>query len=190
MDSGLHRSRFGPGRVRRGWLAVGVALLWAGAVNADITFEDPALDAWKQLPLADEVLVLKSERKLYLLSEGDVLREFDIMLGGAPKGHKEREGDMRTPEGRYYLDLRNTNSDFFLSIRVSYPDPHDRRRAQRRGVDPGGQIMIHGFPNVRRYPERYYQGEDWTDGCIAVNDADMIDIWLMTRENTPIEIRP
>ena len=190
MDSGLHRSRFGPGRVRRGWLAVGVALLWAGAVNADITFEDPALDAWKQLPLADEVLVLKSERKLYLLSEGDVLREFDIMLGGAPKGHKEREGDMRTPEGRYYLDLRNTNSDFFLSIRVSYPDPHDRRRAQRRGVDPGGQIMIHGFPNDRRYPERYYQGEDWTDGCIAVNDADMIDIWLMTRERTPIEIRP
>lgn len=174
--------------------------LWAGALlaafaafalpaAADMPVNSPTfMDA--PVPVADEVLVLKSERRLYLMKDGDVLKGFDVQLGLSPEGHKQREGDARTPEGRYYLNGRNRNSDFFLSIRITYPNEEDRRRAERNGHNPGGSIMIHGLPNERRYPEHYYRGQDWTDGCIAVSDADMIDIWLMTRDNTPITIRP
>lgn len=148
----------------------------------------------KQAPFvpdhADSVLVVKSERKLYLLKAGRVLREFDVALGLVPTGHKRREGDSRTPEGRYLLDARKANSDYFLSIHVSYPNEADREQARREGVDPGGAIMIHGLPNEPRYDLKHYEKNDWTDGCIAVSNADMIDIWLMTRDQTPIEIRP
>jgi murein L,D-transpeptidase YafK len=139
---------------------------------------------------ADTVLVVKSERKLYLLKAGRILREFEVALGLVPQGHKQREGDYRTPEGRYRLEGRNPSSDYFLSIRVSYPNAEDRARARAAGFDPGGQIMIHGQPNVPKRDERSYKGWDWTDGCIAVSNSDMVDIWLMTSESTPIEIRP
>jgi murein L,D-transpeptidase YafK len=139
---------------------------------------------------ADSLLVVKSERKLYLLKAGRTLREFDVSLGLVPTGPKQREGDFRTPEGRYVLETRNVDSDYFLSIKVSYPNDKDRERARAEGVDPGGQIMIHGLPNEPKYDVRRYQGADWTDGCIAVSNSDMIDIWLMTRESLPIEIRP
>lgn len=139
---------------------------------------------------ADSVLVVKSERKLYLLKAGRVLRAFDVSLGLVPNGPKQREGDFRTPEGKYRLETRNVDSDYFLSIQVSYPDETDRARARAQGVDPGGQIMIHGLPNEPKNDLRRYQDSDWTDGCIAVSNADMVDIWLMTRESTPIEIRP
>jgi murein L,D-transpeptidase YafK len=139
---------------------------------------------------ADSVLVVKSERKLYLLRAGRVLRAFDVSLGLVPSGPKQREGDFRTPEGRYRLETRNADSDYFLSIKVSYPDDADRARARAAGVDPGGQIMIHGLPNQLKGDLRRYEGADWTDGCIAVSNADMVDIWLMTNESTPIEIRP
>lgn len=142
------------------------------------------------LEVADRVVVEKSDRKLHLLKGERVLATYDIFLGMAPEGHKEEEGDSRTPEGLYYLDARNENSDFFLSIRISYPNREDRERARRRGVDPGGQIMIHGYPNEPKFTPEFYRSADWTDGCIAVSNAAMVDIWLMTRENTPIEIRP
>jgi murein L,D-transpeptidase YafK len=139
---------------------------------------------------ADSLLVVKSERKLYLLKEGDVMREFDISLGLIPEGPKRREGDYRTPEGRYHLVGRNPNSDYFLSIQISYPDAQDVARANAADVSPGGQIMIHGQPNEPKYSDSRYQSWDWTDGCIAVTNSDMIDIWLMTDESIPIEIRP
>jgi murein L,D-transpeptidase YafK len=139
---------------------------------------------------ADSVLVEKSERKLYLLKAGRILRTFNVGLGLQPVGPKQRSGDFRTPEGRYLLERRNVDSDYFLSIQVSYPNDDDRARARAQGVDPGGQIMIHGLPNEPRYDLKHYQGSDWTDGCIAVSNSDMVDIWLMTRESTPIEIRP
>jgi murein L,D-transpeptidase YafK len=139
---------------------------------------------------ADYVLVDKSDRKLYLFKAGRVLREFDVSLGLVPHGAKQREGDFRTPEGKYYLDGRNANSDYFLSIHVSYPNEADRARARAQGIDPGGQIMIHGWPNEPKFDLRRYEDTDWTDGCIAVSNSDMVDIWLMTREFTPIEIRP
>jgi murein L,D-transpeptidase YafK len=139
---------------------------------------------------ADRLLVVKSERKLYLLKEGEVLRSFDIALGLIPEGPKQREGDFRTPEGNYHLSARNQNSDYFLSIQISYPDARDVARARAAAIDPGGEIMIHGRPNEPKYLESRYQTWDWTDGCIAVSNSDMVDIWLMTDEATPIEIRP
>ena len=138
---------------------------------------------------ADSVLVVKSERKLYLMRAGRVLRAIDIALGIFPKGPKRREGDFRTPEGHYVLEARNANSDYFLSIQVSYPSDADRAQARKARVDPGGHIMIHGWPNEPHYEWGHYEG-DWTDGCIGVRNTDMVDIWLMTRESTPIEIRP
>ena len=142
------------------------------------------------LETADRILVEKSERKLYLLKAGRVLREFDIALGLAPRGHKQRSGDYKTPEGLYHIEARNTASDYFLSLKISYPNEQDRERARTLDVSPGGQIMIHGQPNNPSYDENWYKYGDWTDGCIAVSNSDMIDIWLMTEVPTPIEIRP
>ncbi|TDJ28513.1 MAG: hypothetical protein E2O55_04860 [Gammaproteobacteria bacterium] len=139
---------------------------------------------------ADYLLVVKSERKLYLLKDGEVLRSFEIALGLIPNGPKQRSGDFRTPEGIYQLGARNPSSDYFLSIQISYPDSEDVARARAAAVDPGGQIMIHGQPNEPKYSESRYQAWDWTDGCIAVSNSDMVDIWLMTDEAIPIEIRP
>jgi murein L,D-transpeptidase YafK len=142
------------------------------------------------VPVADKVLVVKGERKLYLIKDGEAFRAFDVALGMRPEGDKQFEGDNRTPEGRYFLDTRNPNSDYFLSIHVSYPSYEDVREARARGLDPGGAIMIHGQPNVPTRSETYYRTQDWTNGCIAVSNSAMIDIWLMTKANTPIEIRP
>ena len=139
--------------------------------------------------IADSVLVVKSERKLYLLKAGQILKAVDVFLGPMPSGPKRREGDFRTPEGRYQLDGRKADSDYFLSIHISYPNDADREIARKQRVDPGGQIMIHGLPNEPHYSPAHYRN-DWTDGCIAVSNADMVDIWLMTRDSTPIEIRP
>lgn len=141
-------------------------------------------------PIADRVVVEKAKRKLHLLKDGETLRTFDIALGVDPVGDKEREGDQKTPEGIYSLDIRYAESDFFLAIHISYPSFEDRVNASYKGLDPGGQIMIHGQPNVPTYSTAYYRTQDWTNGCIAVSNSDMIDIWLMTKNNTPIEIRP
>ncbi len=141
-------------------------------------------------PIADKVVVEKAQRKLHLLKAGVAFRSFDIALGIRPVGDKEKEGDFKTPEGNYLLDARNPDSEYFLAIHVSYPDSRDRAEARKMGVDPGGAIMIHGQPNDPTRSEAYYRTQDWTNGCIAVSNSDMIDIWLMTAENTPIEIRP
>ncbi len=139
---------------------------------------------------ADRIVVHKSKRRLELLKAGAVVAEYPIRLGLNPEGHKLHEGDFRTPEGHYYLSRRNPRSDFFLSIEVSYPNDTDRRRARGNGKAPGGSIMIHGQPNVPRKPADYYTRNDWTDGCIAVSNSDMVDIWLRTKVGLPIDIRP
>jgi murein L,D-transpeptidase YafK len=142
------------------------------------------------LPLADRVIVDKSARKLLLLRAGEVLRSYKVSLGLRPEGHKQFEGDFRTPEGAYRLTRRNPNSEYFLSIQVDYPNDHDIARARRQGLKPGGAIMIHGQPNMPRKPRDYYSNVDWTEGCIAVSNSDMVEIWLMTPPDTPIEIQP
>ena len=124
------------------------------------------------------------------MRNGEVFRTFDVALGVMPIGDKEHEGDQKTPEGHYVLDDRNPDSDFFLSIHISYPSSVERAAARRQGLDPGGAIMIHGQPNVPTYSTGYYRQEDWTNGCIAVSNSDMIDIWLMTPNDIPIEILP
>jgi murein L,D-transpeptidase YafK len=142
------------------------------------------------LPMADRVLVQKAERTLQLLRNGEVLRTYKIALGLRPEGHKEYEGDFRTPEGQYRLSRRNPNSEYFLSIQIDYPNERDVKRARKLGQRPGGAIMIHGQPNIPRKPRNYYSNVDWTEGCIAVSNSDMVEIWLMTPPDTPIEIRP
>jgi murein L,D-transpeptidase YafK len=142
------------------------------------------------LPVADNVIVRKGERKLYLMRNGVVLRSYRVALGMRPDGHKIHEGDYRTPEGKYRLTRRNPNSEFFLSIQVDYPNEQDIARARKQGMRPGGAIMIHGQPNAPRKPRDYYTNVDWTEGCIAVANSDMVEIWLMTPPDTPIEIQP
>jgi len=141
-------------------------------------------------PVAERVVIDKAERKLHLIKDGEAFRTFDIALGIRPTGDKESEGDFRTPEGDYLLDMRNPNSDFFLSIHISYPNRQDSQQARAKGLPPGGAIMIHGQPNTPTRSEAYYRTQDWTNGCIAVSNSDMIDIWLMTTNDTPIEILP
>jgi murein L,D-transpeptidase YafK len=142
------------------------------------------------LPVASRVVVYKSERKLVLLRGREILRSYRVALGLNPVGHKERAGDFRTPEGRYHLVKRNPRSDFFLSMQVSYPSPVDSKRARRNGWDPGGSIMIHGLPNEPRKNADYYATQDWTDGCIAVSNSDMVEIWMLVSDNVPIDILP
>lgn len=167
--------------------ALAVACCLAGAAGADVATQPGVLD---ELPIADQVVVRKAARRLELVSDGAVFKTFPIALGANPEGHKQKEGDQRTPEGTYRLDLRNVNSAFFLAMRVSYPNEDDIRRARARGVNPGNSIMIHGLPNEPRYPLDHYLYADWTDGCIAVSNSAMIDIWLSVPDDTPITILP
>jgi murein L,D-transpeptidase YafK len=140
--------------------------------------------------LADRVIVRKSERRMYLMHGDTVLRSYRVALGLNPVGPKEQEGDSRTPEGHYQLTRRNPHSEYFLSIQVSYPNDKDLQRARRNRLTPGGAIMIHGLPNELRREPTYYEKRDWTDGCIAVSDSDMLEIWLMTPQDIPIDILP
>ena len=141
-------------------------------------------------PKADYVLVIKSEKRLYLLQDGDVFASFRVAFGRNPKGHKQQQGDERTPEGRYILDYKNPYSKYYKSIHISYPDHEDRRRARERGVDPGGNIMIHGQKNGYERWEVFAQFVNWTNGCIALKNSEMDYVWEAVKVGTPIEIRP
>ena len=134
---------------------------------------------------ATRIHVDKSERILKLIHEGEAFRTYPVSLGDSPRGHKLYEGDERTPEGLYLIDGRNPNSHYHLSLSISYPNSRDVARARSRGLDPGGLIMIHGTPE-RGKPRR----SDWTDGCIAVSNAAMEEIWQLVDEGTLIEITP
>jgi murein L,D-transpeptidase YafK len=142
------------------------------------------------LPAVDHILVRKAERRLLLMRGGNVVRSYHVALGLSPVGQKERSGDFRTPEGAYRLERRNARSDYFLSIKVSYPNKDDVKRARARHWDAGGSIMIHGLPNQLKHDPDYYLQHDWTDGCIAVSNADMVEIWMLTPDEAPIDILP
>ena len=142
------------------------------------------------LPPVDRVVVRKGERRLLLMHGGNVVRSYHVALGLNPLGQKQRSGDFRTPEGTYRLERRNPRSDYFLSIKVSYPNALDLKRARSRHWDTGGSIMIHGLPNLLRHEPEFYATHDWTDGCIAVSNADMVEIWMLTPDDVPIDILP
>ena len=139
---------------------------------------------------ADLVRVVKSESRLYLIRDDEVFGSYNVVFGANPEGHKEREGDERTPEGRYYLTYKNPNSAFHLSIHVSYPNAEDREHARQLGVDPGGDIMIHGQKNGKEWLSRFSRFVNWTDGCIALSNSDMDEVWDAIDAGIPIEIEP
>ena len=175
--------------------SLGLLLLACGAVaHADglpqpqpVSLPQPTTST---LPLVDRVVVRKGERRLLLMHSGNIVRSYHVALGLNPVGQKERSGDFRTPEGTYRLERRNARSDYFLSIKVSYPNEMDLKRAHSRHWDTGGSIMIHGLPNYLKHEPEYYLAHDWTDGCIAVSNADMTEIWMLTPDDVPIEILP
>jgi murein L,D-transpeptidase YafK len=139
---------------------------------------------------ADRVLVLKRERTLQLLSGGKVVKAYRIALGADPVGAKNRQGDHKTPEGVYVLDRRNAHSQFYKAIHISYPSERDRAGARKQGVSPGGDVFVHGLPNGYGYIGAAHRLKDWTDGCIAVTDEEIDEIWDAVPDGTPIEIRP
>ena len=140
-----------------------------------------------QLYAPDRVVVRKAERQLEIYRGPQLLKSFKVALGRNPVGPKRRQGDGRTPEGRYSIDYRNARSAYYRALHISYPAPADVREARRLGVDPGGAIMIHGLPNgVAAVGE----GEDWTEGCIAVSNEAMDELWTLIADGTVIEIQP
>jgi len=139
---------------------------------------------------ADHVLVIKHEHILQLTRDGRVLKEYKIALGESPVGPKTQQGDHKTPEGQYVLDSRNSKSQFYKSLHISYPTSDQRMAARQRGLSPGGDVFVHGLPNGYRAIGAAHRLRDWTDGCIAVTDEEMDEIWLAVPPGTPIEIRP
>jgi murein L,D-transpeptidase YafK len=139
---------------------------------------------------ADRVIVMKKERTLTLMSGDKVLKVYKIALGVDPVGPKPMEGDHKTPEGNYILDRRNPKSKYYRSIHISYPSEEDRDRARESGVSAGGDVMVHGLPNGFGWLGATHRVHDWTDGCVAVSDQEMDEIWSAVADGTPIEIKP
>lgn len=165
----------------RRWLLVLLAGLGLSSQARDQgPWPPPLLPAAQQ---ADAIHVYKAQRRMDLLRDGRVIATYRIVLGGAPVGHKRQQGDQRTPEGDYRITYRNERSRFHLSLRVSYPNEADRRQAVARGVDPGGDIMIHGATPPGSQA-------DWTEGCIAVTNSEMEAVWRRVPVGTPIRIDP
>lgn len=135
-------------------------------------------------PEVTNIIVVKSSRRMYLMHGPEVLSSYEFELGFAPEGDKQVEGDGRTPEGRYYIDRRNPNSDYYLSIGISYPNEQDIAEARELGLSPGGDIFIHGTPRP------FVGRDDWTAGCIAVTNREMREIYAMVQDGTPIDILP
>jgi murein L,D-transpeptidase YafK len=147
-----------------------------------------ALASMGAIEPVDEVLIDKSDRTLELLNDGAVIRTFhDIKLGDSPEGHKQFQGDEKTPEGIYEIDGSNPQSRYFLSLRISYPNDEDRAYAASFGRSPGGDIFIHGQPNGSPVERLDW---DWTDGCIALSNEDMRFVWSHVSEGTRVIIRP
>ena len=180
----MRNPRYG-GRTMR-VLAVFFAVLFCAAV-----LPVPAAQAQQARPgeRADFVLIDKSERKLWLYQDGKVIRAYSgLQYGDAPVGHKQFEGDERTPEGRYTISYGNEQSSYYLSLYIDYPNAQDRAFANARGRSPGGLIFIHGQPNGLPFDARV--PGDWTDGCIAMSNAEIAEVWSLVPDGTPIEIRP
>jgi murein L,D-transpeptidase YafK len=143
-----------------------------------------------QVDVVDHVVVYKHDRRLILVSHGKPVCSYRVALGGDPVGPKTRQGDHKTPEGRYVLDSRNPNSRFYKAFHVSYPNAMDLAVARKAGLDPGGDIMLHGLPKNYAWLGKTHTLHDWTEGCIAVTNQEMDEIWHMVRVGTPIDIKP
>jgi murein L,D-transpeptidase YafK len=173
--------------MKKCWLMVGGAAALLGmAAYAQWPDAEPLPEGTQ----ADGVLVLKSERALILLKNGQPLKTYPIALGWHPEGHKQQEGDRKTPEGRYVIDSRNDKTAYHRSLHISYPNAEDKARATANGVDPGGMVMIHGQRRGLGFVGRWHRWLDWTHGCIALTNREVEEIARVVSDGTPIEIRP
>lgn len=139
---------------------------------------------------ADKIIILKSDRRMTLLSGDKALKTYKVALGSVPIGPKRVEGDHKTPEGNYVIDAKNAHSQFHLSLHISYPSAADQQRARAMGARPGGAIMIHGLAAPFAYLGPLHRQTDWTDGCVAVTNAEIEEIWKLVPVGTRVEIRP
>src|SRR5258707_67493 len=140
--------------------------------------------------IVDRVIINKAKRELFLMHADKVVKSYRVALGRNPVGPKTRQGDGKTPEGVYSISGRNPASSFHRALRVSYPDSADRALAKRLDVAPGGDIMIHGLPNGQGHIGKAHLQTDWTEGCIAVTDPEIEEIWGLVRDGTRVEINP
>src|SRR5262249_17769167 len=138
----------------------------------------------------EKIVIVKSTRTMTLLSHDGVVRTYKVALGTEPVGAKRKHGNHKTPEGSYVIDARNPHSQFHLSLHRSYPNPADRQRARKLGISPGGDIMIHGLMPQYAWMGPRHRQHDWTDGCIAVTNAEIEEIWKLVPVGTKVEIRP
>jgi murein L,D-transpeptidase YafK len=157
--------------------------IFAAAIALCCAAEQPRLQA-------DRIVITKSAHTMKLLRGNQVIREYKVALGGQPVGPKKQQGDHKTPEGDYKIDWKQEQSRFHLALHVSYPNSTDRARARERGVNPGGSIMIHGLEKKYSYWGALHRQFDWTDGCIAVTNAEIEEIWKLVPVGTRVEIRP
>lgn len=153
------------------------------------TVASPILHA-ANLGKVDLVVVTKSTSNMALMRDGKIIKQYHIAMGDLPKGHKLKEGDQRTPQGRYTLDYKKSDSAFYRSIHISYPNEEDKLRAKALGIRPGGMIMIHGQNPKSSMSPQEAQRYNWTNGCIAITNAEMDEVWQAVDEGTPIEIWP
>lgn len=154
-------------------------LIFIFSINTSLAYET-----------VDLVVVLKSKRAMFLMKEGKILKVYKVALGKSPAGKKTTQGDGKTPEGRYYIIGRNPNSNFYKALKISYPNEQDMEQAIKLHVNPGGGIMIHGLSKHVEYLGKYHIIDDWTEGCIAVTNEEMDEIWKLVPDGTPIEILP
>ena len=153
--------------------------------EAKYTFHD------SDIIYADKILVEKKQRKMYLIKNGQIIKKYKISLGSNPVGAKQQKNDGKTPEGKYVIEMHNPKSKFHRSLRISYPNEDDKQWAKEHNVSAGGDIMIHGFPNwAPNFLFKYIHKLDWTQGCIAVTNEQIEEIWNLVKDGTPIEIKP
>jgi murein L,D-transpeptidase YafK len=179
-------NRADPRSAQKGGNLARSRLLGFGAVLLLAFYGPPA----RSTARADAILIVKHERTLYLLRDSVPLRSYRIALGLSPTGAKEHRWDFRTPEGSYIIDFRLEHSHYFKSLHISYPSPADLKRSSALHLPAGGDIYIHGEPNKPTKPDSYYKTRDWTNGCIALSDEDLQDLWELTAVQTPVEIVP
>lgn len=163
-----------------------IALIFAAVAFGEAGLDSPPPKSQR----ADSILILKKDHVMELLADGKVIRTYKVALGQGGLAPKHSEGDARTPEGHYVIDVKNEHSAYHKALHVSYPNAEDRKRAGKQGVPPGGAIMIHGLPNGKGWVGSRHRLFDWTLGCIAVTDEEIDEIWTLVPTGTPVEIRP
>jgi murein L,D-transpeptidase YafK len=153
-------------------------------------FTDTRSEKLTPLPLIDYIQVNKSSRTLSLYHHGIIIKTYKIALGFSPIGAKVKEGDGKTPQGLYYISSKNPKSQYHLSLKISYPNATDKKHAEKLGVSPGGDIMLHGLPKLFAWIGKYHLMKDWTRGCIAVTNHEIEEIYQSAPVGTPIKITP